>query len=461
MKQNRLSKLLSLCAVCLCLCGLFLPMTVRATEAVDPVTEENAGEGEEATEEQVQEMPAPEYVINLPVAPNIYLTVFTEYEWYNTNYAVAHVIVSDVAQTGEWELASLRARIGRNGNWFDITQDKSVVLSENGSLYISITDTEGNIYEKSVNITCFDYEKPYLNAALSDGVLLVQPYDALSGVRAIYINGYEFLEETFIRGNLSVRLQQFDASFPYFVVQAVDKAGNVSDVYRFNNPYYVAPDGEDNENGLASQLPTNALPSAPSEAVGEVTDHMETDSDGNSIDYTYSYTSDTGRVFYTIQTQSGKVFYLIIDRDGNGERAYFLTEIDENDLLNAPSDVSQTLPQNSTATANNVGMIPDIVVAPDITESNIPAAQAEAMEIDNPEEKMADISESIVSEDTVSGNEIGSSSNTAGNILIIVGGAIFVVVAYFVKVKKPKGKKQTDEAIEDEDDEIPMEDEED
>lgn len=459
MKQYKISKLFILCLMGLFLSGVFLPITVHATET-DIVSEENTEEGEEGTEEQPQEAPTPEYVINLPVAPNIYLTVFTEFEWYNTHYAVAHVVVSDIAHTGEWELASLKARIGRNGNWFDITEDKSVVLSENGSLYISITDTEGNIYEKSVNITCFDYERPYLNAAISDGVLLVQPYDALSGVRAIYINGYGFSEETFVRGNLSVRLQQFDASFPYFVVQAIDKAGNVSDVYRFDNPYYLAPDAEDNAENPAIQLPTTAFPSAPSEAIGEVTDHMETDPDGNSIDYQYAYTSDTGRVFYTIQTQTGKVFYLIIDRDGNGERAYFLTEIDENDLLNAPSDISQTLPQNSTATSNNAGMIPDIVVAPDIRESDIPAAQAEATGVDNstPVETV-DVSENTVSEDTVSGNETGGSSNAAGNILIIVGAVIFIIVAYFVKVKKPKGKKQTDEAIEDEDDEIPMDEE--
>ena len=44
-----------------------------------------------------------------------------------------------------------------------------------------------------------------------------------------------------------------------------------------------------------------------------------------------------------------KVFYLIIDRDGEEEMVYFLTEITENDLLNATSDNSETLPKNSAA----------------------------------------------------------------------------------------------------------------
>lgn len=440
----------------------FAPLSAWATEA-EPATE--GTEGEETAEEEPQEVTptTADYVINLPVAPNVYLTIFTEYEWYNSQYAIAHVVISDIANTGEFEVQSVRARIGSKGNWFDITQDQQMVLSENGSVYISITDTNGNIYEKSVNITCFDYEKPYLNAAISDGTLKVQPYDSLSGIHAVYINGYEFPADTFVRGNLSVRLQQFDASFPYFAVQALDNAGNTSDVYTFVNPYYVAPDAETDENPGA-YLPINAMPSAPTEAVGEVTEHMETDAAGNSIEPVY--TSETGKSFYTIQTENGKVFYLVINRDGNQENVYFLTEISENDLLNATNDTSQTMPQNSTATGNTYGMLPDIVTAPEVSGAAISQEQAEAM---NPESDDSSAepagdqdAEQTASEDAVSDNSAGSGESGAmGNILIGVGAVIFIVVAYFVKVKKPKGKKQTDEAIEDEeDDEIEEEDDE-
>ena len=43
------------------------------------------------------------------------------------------------------------------------------------------------------------------------------------------------------------------------------------------------------------------------------------------------------------------MFYLIIDRDGDEEMVYFLTEISENDLLNTTTDNSETLPKNSAA----------------------------------------------------------------------------------------------------------------
>lgn len=42
-----------------------------------------------------------------------------------------------------------------------------------------------------------------------------------------------------------------------------------------------------------------------------------------------SQTSEKGKEFYTIQTASEKVFYLVIDRDGEDEKVYFLTEVSE------------------------------------------------------------------------------------------------------------------------------------
>lgn len=101
-----------------------------------------------------------------------------------------------------------------------------------------------------------------------------------------------------------------------------------------------------------------------------MTEHTKTDSDGNTISQTPEEQkkqafaeadaaeaaesgdkeqSEQGKEFYTIQTASDKVFYLIIDRDGEEEMVYFLTEITENDLLNTTSDNSETLPKNSAA----------------------------------------------------------------------------------------------------------------
>lgn len=446
--KTKMKYLLAASALVFALAG-WQPVTVYATEGEPPAEEGETAEGEGEEQAQEQEaFEAADYIINLPVVPNVYLTVFTDYEWYNSRYAIAHVLVSDIANSGEFEVQTIRAKLGRDGSWFDITEVKEVVISENGSVYIQITDTQGNIYEKSVNITCFDYEKPYLNAAVVDGVLKIQPYDELSGVRAVYINGYEFKAEDFVRGTLSVRLQQFDGTYPYFAVQAVDNANNTSDVYTCENPYYVAPDVETDEYP-AMQLPIDAMPSAPTTAVGDVTEHMETDISGNSVEPVY--TSDTGKVFYTIETENGKIFYLIIDRDGNTEQAYFLTEISENDLLNVTSDTNQTMPVNSTAQGNNTGMLPPAESLPEVTQKNMSDEQKEAEGISEEEKEPAPVSDNAVSDNKAS----GGIKNQMGNIMIGAGAVLFIIIYYFVKIKgKKKGGRQTDEAVDEEDDEI-------
>ena len=109
---------------------------------------------------------------------------------------------------------------------------------------------------------------------------------------------------------------------------AVDKAGNISDVYRTVNPYYEDPLAEKKEE---TPLPENATPTEPTDAEANVTEH----------------TTEANKEFYTIQTDSEKVFYLIIDKTGEQEKVYFLTEISERDLLNVTSDNSETLPMNS------------------------------------------------------------------------------------------------------------------
>lgn len=452
-KFKNLLKKLFIVTTCITAISLINPLSVYAAPGDDETTE--GEDGEETTEAPLQ---ISDYVINVPVASNVYLSVFTEYEWYNSNYAICHVLVTDVANSG-WEVETISAKIGKDGTYFDITDDKTIVISENGSIYLSIKDTDGNTYEKSVYIECFDYENPQLNAAVSDGVLSVQPADNLSGIYAIYINGYEFTADNFIRGNLSVRLQQFDATFPYFLVQAMDNAGNLSSVYKFDNPYYVPSDTEDQDNPV-SQLPISALPTAPGSATGEVTDHVETDWDGESIPIVH--TSDIGRSFYTIQTESGKIFYLIVSRDGNREEVHFVTDVSEQDLLNTLDENSQTLPMNSAATTNakSTGTVKTSSATPTVDNGNTNNGNNQATKLEVTPDDLVD--EDAVEVAEVSANNINKSSQKSGNLLIIVGCIIFFIIAYIVKFKKPKQKKMTDEAIMeeiDDDDEIEMEEE--
>ena len=77
-----------------------------------------------------------------------------------------------------------------------------------------VTDQRGKTYEKNRYIKCFDFTKPTLNAAVSDGLLSVQTHDTDSGIKAVYVNGYESVSYT----HLDVyKRQGYDGAFPFFL----------------------------------------------------------------------------------------------------------------------------------------------------------------------------------------------------------------------------------------------------
>ncbi len=389
------------------------------------------------------------------ISPNVVITIKTPDGWHNSN-AKVRVSVEDKLKTGNFEVATIEAKIGQSGSWTDITDDRVIEISENCSVYVRVTDQHGKEYERNRAIKCFDRTKPTLNAAVNDGSLSVQASDTDSGVKAIYVNGYEFTELT--NGALNIRLQQFDSGYQYFTIQALDYAGNLSEVYRSQNPYYKDPAKEDDGSGKnpASSLPVNAQATAPSSATANVTEHMKTDSNGNAVtsnketgstqnlspaeqkkkameeadaaEQTESTDSEQGKEFYTIQTASEKVFYLIIDRDGEDEKVYFLTEISENDLLNTVDSTSDTLPMNSAALDNGIpteSALPNnnVEVSENTTE---PAIEETTEEVEDTEEEPVEEKKPI------------KESTLGTYILFGVLGAAVIAAAYFLKIKKKK-----------------------
>lgn len=124
--------------------------------------------------------------------------------------------MEDTVKSGNFTIQKVQAKVAQNGSWTDITEDMYVEISENSTIYVQVTDQKGKTYEKNRYIKCFDFTKPTLNAAVSDGLLSIQAHDTDSGIKAIYVNGYEFTEHT--NGALNIRLQQFDAGYQYFTI---------------------------------------------------------------------------------------------------------------------------------------------------------------------------------------------------------------------------------------------------
>lgn len=404
------------------------------------------------------------------VNPNVTISISVPDGWYNDKARVT-IAVRDAKDTGNFEIVKIEAKIGQNGSWQDITEDKYIEITENCSVYVQVTDQNNKVYSKTRSIRCFDRTNPTLNAAVSNGLLTIVGYDNDSGIKAFYVNGYEFTE--FTNNTLNIRLQQFDTGYEYFTVQAMDRSGNMSEVYKTKNPYYDDDPSDDDDKG-ASTLPTDATASNPSHATAEVTEHTKTDSQGNT---TYSSKqeqekhqsmaeadaaeeaekqgdsdeerAETGKEFYTIQTQSEKVFYLIIDRDGEEERVYFLTEIDENDLMNTVSNTSETLPKNSAALESAIPSN-DSALSNNNTESEVTVSDAETTD-----EEVADETgeEQEPEEEEPEVEEPKPQSSMPTYIIIGIIGAAAIGAWYYLKMVKGKKEDFLDEDDEEDDEE--------
>ncbi|MCM1144322.1 MAG: DUF4366 domain-containing protein [Clostridium sp.] len=404
------------------------------------------------------------------VEPDVKITIASPAGWHSSTTKV-HISVEDIVKSGNFTVKSVQAKVSQNGSWMDITEDMWVEISENCSVYVRVSDQKGGIYEKSRYIRCFDYTAPTLNAAVSEGMLSVKAHDTDSGVKSVYVNGYEFMDV--VNGTLNIRLQQFDAGYEYFTIYAMDNAGNMSEVYKTKNPYYQSEENASgSEKDPAGQLPVNAQASKPSSATAQVTEHTVTDSEGNttaemslaeqkkaamreaslaeSVDEEKEQAKDTekGKEFYTIRTDTEKVFYLIIDKDGEEEMVYFLTEIDENDLLNVTADISETLPKNSAALESAIPVLEGAL--PNNEESGIIPDEDTKTDMD------AEAESGEMEEDTKQEEE----SQAATYIILGVVALIVIGGAYYFKVVRKKEDFLDEDDEEDEDEEYADDEEE-
>ena len=402
------------------------------------------------------------------VNPSVKITIATPTGWHNDTTKVS-VSVEDTVKSGNFTIQKVQAKVAQNGSWTDITEDMYVEISENSTIYVRVTDQKRKTYEKNRYIKCFDFTKPTLNAAVSDGLLSIQAQDTDSGIKAIYVNGYEFTEHT--NGALNIRLQQFDAGYQYFTVSAMDNAGNISEIYKTANPYYTDPETKDsNEKDPAQQLPVDASATKPGSATAQVTEHTRTDSNGNTISETgtgtgtsstkqspdtgdttdsaekssESSTSEQGKEFYTIQTASEKVFYLVIDRDGDEEKVYFLTEVSENDLLNTTSDNSETLPKNSAALESAIP-VKDAA----LDNNNTDATGNKKQDAETVEENTGESTEEGSEPETTEQKQEGSGF---AYLILGIASAAVIGVVYVIKAKKKKENFIDDDEDELEDD---------
>lgn len=370
------------------------------------------------------------------INPSVKITINTPSGWHNDTTKVI-VKVEDTIVSGNFTVQTVKAKVGQNGSWTDITEDMYIEISENSTIYVQVTDQKGKTYEKNRYIKCFDFTKPTLNAAVSDGLLSIQAHDTDSGIKAIYVNGYEFTDHT--NGALNIRLQQFDAGYQYFTISAMDNAGNTSEIYKTANPYYTDPENKDSNGNTVSQTGSGTTSSSTGTSAKQSPSTGDTSKDTDQS--SDSQTSEKGKEFYTIQTASEKVFYLVIDRDGEDEKVYFLTEVSENDLLNTTTDNSETLPKNSAALESAIPTKDSALSNNNADTTGEKKQGTESVEGSTEES----------TEDTSKPKEDTAKADGSGFTYILIGIAAVAVIGVVYVVKSKKKKENFIDEDEDED----------
>ena len=351
-------------------------------------------------------------------------------------------------------VSKIEAKAGKDGSWQDVTGSGSISITGNQTVYVRVSDGEGKVYEQNRSIKCYDTEKPTLSAFLTDGVLTIQGNDTVSGISAITVNGTTYTDLT--DGKLRVQLTQKDFTTKQIEITATDGAGNTSEKYVLQNPYYewakkqaekqkassdsngamattTSADATGTEETTTSPLPQEAQASEPTDAKGTVDERTVTGieeqlaQEGETADTVTKTATEGTKEFYTISTKSGKIFYLIIDNSKSQDNVYFLTEVSEKDLMNFTLSDSVTLPEVDTVYAE-------------------PEKQTEEEKPEN-----TDTEEKEKEEEEV---QMPEDKNPVGTYLLIALVAVGAAAGgYYLKVYKPKHEYDDEDEMEDEEDE--------
>ena len=364
-------------------------------------------------------------------------------------------ITVDVSHMPEgFTVSKIEAKAGKDGSWQDVTGSGSISITGNQTVYVRVTDGDGKVYEQNRSIKCYDTEKPTLSASLTDGVLTIQGNDTVSGISAITVNGTTYTDMT--DGKLRVQLTQKDFTTKQIEITATDGAGNTSEKYVLQNPYYewakkqaekqktssdsngamtttTSADATGTEETTTSPLPQEAQASEPTDAKGTVDERTVTGieeqlaQEGETADTVTKTATEGTKEFYTISTKSGKIFYLIIDNSKSQDNVYFLTEVSEKDLMNFTLSDSVTLPEVDTVYAE-------------------PEKQTEEEKPEN-----TDTEEKEKEEEEVQMPEDKSPVGTYLLIALVAVGA--AASGYYLKVYKPKHEYDDEDEMEDDEEE--------
>ena len=274
-----------------------------------------------------------------PPEPEYTITILSPSGWY-TKAADVEIRVEDVNGTG-WQ--KVEYKIERGGSWIDLTDDLTdrnrakVEITENCTLYVTVTDKDGKAHTKSRYIECFDRTAPTVKAGIDGRLLRVEASDELSGVDAIFIDGDRYGDLT--NGTLDVRLRDLGDDYSQLSIQAVDYAGNKSKTVQVKNPNYKEPEKDKDGFTICNDkvktldyVNVRTSPSTDGEIYQEVANDVELDRIGYNDEW--SKVSIDGGEYY--------IFSELLEVVGGGDKSDASTEATTENSSDASTEQGTT-----------------------------------------------------------------------------------------------------------------------
>ena len=382
-------------------------------------------------------------------ASGVAIEIMLPADWASASTA-AKVCVTDKTGGG---FASVEVRIDRSGSWRDITASierrenryyGEINITDNCTIYIRVTGHDGEVYENSRYMECFDRTPPTVQASINGSVLRVEASDNLSGVAEITVGGTCYTSLT--DGKLDVPLKDLGTS-EQISVQAADSAGNRSQAVQVKNPNYQesaattpvttapakTPASTTASSSTAPAATTTTAPSASASVTqdpddGQTSKPLTPDGQGTVVD---NVTDADSKEFFTFTTPNENTFYLVIDRQRESENVYFLNAVTESDLYALAEKDEE--PED-----NNVSAIPD----PEPVCTCVDKCAPGEVDTDCPVcvLSLKDCTGKAPAVDPDADQEPEQTEKGGGSTIILVVIAVLAVggVGYYLKIYKPK-----------------------
>jgi hypothetical protein len=240
-----------------------------------------------------------------------------------------------------------------------------------------------------------DEENLEINSISLDGdVLLVDVTNKVTGAKS----------------RLEIDVEEYAGNSEYITFRAVDLEGNKSESVKIKNPFYTE------ETALASPaFPTGGGDDA-APTPTPTPNPFTPDGQGEVVDDITAAPSE--KEFFTVTTDAGNIFYLIIDRERDADNVYFLNKVTESDLM-------------ALAEAGD-GTTPTVTATPEPPATPTPTPEAPA----TPEPTTGE-------ETTPAPTPPAEKKGDGSTIFIIIVVLAVGVVAYYVKIYRPKHSRRT------------------